>query len=223
MKIVAISDTHGLLPTIDVEEYDILCICGDIFPLKAQNNMPQCESWFQKKFIPWCEALPCKHVLLVAGNHDLWFERTLTDKVHSMFTGTKIKYLENDAIEIDGKKFYGTPYCHQFGKWAFMRDDDRLALIFENIPEDLDVLLTHDAPYGTSDMILQNVPWMNGEHIGCIPLRDAVIEKQPKVLLHGHLHSTNHAVEILNETDVFNVSLVDEHYELVYKPLVLSI
>lgn len=140
-----------------------------------------------------------------------------------MFTGTKIKYLENDAIEIDGKKFYGTPYCHQFGNWAFMRDDDHLALIFENIPEDLDVLLTHDAPYGTSDMILQNVPWMNGEHIGCIPLRDAVIAKQPKVLLHGHLHSTNHAVEILNETDVFNVSLVDEHYELVYKPLVFSI
>lgn len=225
MKIVAISDLHGQIPEITEQNYDILCICGDIFPLRAQNNLPQCESWLKKVFIPWCESLPCDTVLLIAGNHDLYFERTLGSDIYDVFSHTKIKYLENTSYEINGVTFYGTPYCHEFGNWSFMRSDECLSEIFENIPEDVDVLLTHDAPYGTSDICLDITPWPNAGHIGSIPLRDAILDKAPKLVLHGHLHSTNHNVELMGETDteVYNVSLLNEEYKMAYPPLILEI
>ena len=69
---------------------------------------------------------------------------------------------------------------------------------------------------------MQNVYWNNGDHIGSKPLRDAVIEKKPKYMFHGHLHSTNHDEEVLNETKVYNVSLLDERYEPIYQPLVIE-
>ena len=103
-----------------------------------------------------------------------------------------------------------------------MEDDVVLESRFKRIPEDVDFLLTHDAPYGTSDICMQNVYWNNGEHIGSRPLRDAIIEKKPKYNLHGHLHSTNHNEEILNETKVYNVSILDERYEVTYSPLVIE-
>lgn len=223
MKIVAISDLHGQFPTIKEKEFDVLCICGDIFPLPIQSNMIKCEDWLQKIFIPWCNTLPCEKVLLVAGNHDWFFERTLFMRLNSIFRGTKITYLENELVEIDGYKFYGTPYCHEFGQWAFMRPDERLKDIFEIIPENVDVLLTHDAPHGTSDICLQKEPWISGEHIGSVPLRDAILKKHPKLVLHGHLHSTNHNVELMQDTEVYNVSIVDEFYDMTYNPLVLKI
>lgn len=225
MKLVAISDLHGQFPEIPSDPFDVLCICGDIFPLRMQTNIPQCESWLKKTFIPWCQDLPCKYVLVVAGNHDFFFERELYSDITHIFIGTKIRYLENDSFEFGDITFYGTPYCHQFGLWAFMREDEYLSKIFETIPENVNVLLTHDAPYGTSDICLQNTPWMSGEHIGCMPLRDAVLKKKPKIVLHGHLHSTNHNVELMGEadTEVYNVSVLDEAYELKYPPLILEL
>ena len=66
---------------------------------------------------------------------------------------------------------------------------------------------------------------MEKNHIGCVPLRDAILEKTPKLVLHGHLHSTNHNAELMepSNTKVYNVSYVDEGYEPVYSPLVLEI
>ena len=223
MKIVAISDLHGLFPEMPKDPWDILCICGDIVPVRAQSNIPQCISWIKKEFIPWCESLPCEDVLLVAGNHDFVFEKTMHHELIQLFAGTKIHYLENDPVEIMGKKFYGTPYCHQFGNWAFMRSDDNLESIFENIPEKVDILLTHDAPWGTSDICMENVEWNKHEHIGSVPLRDAILEKKPRVVLHGHLHSTDHNVELMQDIEVYNVSVVNEKYQLAFPPLILEI
>ena len=101
--------------------------------------------------------------------------------------------------------------------------DDTLSYHFEKIPDKLDVLLTHDAPYGVSDVCLQDVWWNKKEHIGSKPLANAVVIKQPKILLHGHLHTTNREEELLGKTSVYNVSLLDEKYEMVYKPLYLEI
>ena len=224
MKIIAISDLHGLLPKID-EKCDVLCICGDIIPLEIQTDVYKSKNWLKTDFIAWCNSIACEHILLIAGNHDLIFEQILHHEIMDIFLGTKIHYLENDEVEIDGKRFYGTPYCHIFGNWAFMREDFHLKMIYDLIPENLDVLLIHDAPYGTSDICLQKTNWTTDNHIGCVPLRDAILEKTPKLVLHGHLHSTNHNAELIepSDTKVYNVSYVDEGYEPVYSPLVLEI
>ena len=50
------------------------------------------------------------------------------------------------------------------------------------------------------------------EHIGNKILRDAILDKSPKVALVGHLHSANHNWEQLGNTMVRQVSLLDESY-----------
>ena len=48
MNIVGISDLHGQLSGYTIPEADILCICGDISPLKFQFNIPSMDGWFKK-------------------------------------------------------------------------------------------------------------------------------------------------------------------------------
>lgn len=212
-----IADLHGNLPQIN--SCDILCICGDLVPLSVQGSTKETKKWVRDKFIPWVNKIEnVEYVLIVPGNHDLHLKE-------EHFSGNpKIKWIIDKKYDVISKHadyitFYGTPWCHVFGNWAYMISDDMLKEKFSNIPSNVDFLLTHDAPYGTSDIILQDVPWNKHEHIGNVPLRDAIIEKAPKYCIHGHLHSTNHGVEKLNNTEVICCSVVDESYELNYKPL----
>ena len=229
IKVCAISDMHGILD-FDIKPCDILCICGDIVPLKVQTYHDGTLKWLAKTFVPWCEKQPCEKVFLIAGNHD-WIAMEHPDDWEAMFKDTKITYLCDKEVEYvketdddyQSIRIYGTPWCHQFYNWAFMTSDKELEKIYNKIPYKVDILLTHDSPYGTSDVILQDVPWKNGEHIGCHPLGDAVDAKMPSILFHGHLHSTNHNLEKRGEVNVYNVSIVNEEYKHVYEPLYLEI
>lgn len=226
MRLCAISDMHGNLD-FNIEPCDILCICGDIVPLNVQSFHQGTIKWLIKKFVPWCEEQPCEKVYLIAGNHD-WIAMRNPDDWEACFENTKVEYLCDKEAEYEDKdgithRIYGTPWCHQFYDWAFMTSDVQLEKIYGKIPYKVDILLTHDAPHGVSDVILQDVYWKTTDHIGCIPLAHAVEQKKPTLLLHGHLHSTNHECEKLGETDVYNVSVVDEKYERVYEPLYLDI
>lgn len=224
MKIAAISDLHGILPRIVDPEFDVLCICGDISPKDIERDIEQATNWITEKFIPWCENLPCRQVLLIAGNHDFLFTSLSSDFIYSLFENTKIKYLQDELCTIDSKIFYGTPWCRKFrSNNAFVEETSVLVEQFSNIPDNVDVLLAHDAPYGVSDICLQESFHTMKEHFGNIPLRDAVYKHKPKYLLHGHLHSSNHYKEFLGDTQVYNVSILDEYNNLTYLPLILTI
>ena len=107
MKVIGISDMHGLLPDPRVfPEGDVLCIAGDISPLKAQRNLPQMISWLRKRFINWIEELPVKKVFLVAGNHDFVFENPefKEEAILSLnILSDKITYLEDSVYLYDNK------------------------------------------------------------------------------------------------------------------------
>ena len=219
------SDLHGILP--EIEECDIVIICGDISPLMIQRNGIECKEWLFTTFANWVNNLPCDEVILIAGNHDFIFS-SCEHWIHKLEECTKLKYLENssyDYLSNDGRiyKIYGTPACHIFGNWAFMYSDEGLKRIYSTIPRDCDIIMSHDAPYGCSDILLQDVYWNTREHIGNKPLAQVILDIQPKYLLHGHLHSTNHEEEKLGETRVYNVSITDEHYNYVYKPLIFNV
>ena len=53
--------------------------------------------------------------------------------------------------------------------------------------------------------------------------KDAILEKKPRYCFHGHLHSSNHEEEVLGETKVYNTSILDERYLIVYEPLIIRI
>lgn len=103
-----------------------------------------------------------------------------------------------------------------------MRDEETLVNKFNQIPINIDILISHDAPHGTSDICFEGFAASKG-HIGCPELRDAIIEKKPKYCFHGHLHTSNHEEEVLGETKVYNTSILNEQYDLVYKPLIIRV
>ena len=105
-------------------------------------------------------------------------------------------------------------------------DDDQRRIYEEDASsgKEIDILLSHDAPYGVSDVLLQkNCPWANGEHIGNKPLARFIERAQPRIVVKGHLHSTNREVEYLGDSKVFSVSLLDENYRMVYEPTYIEI
>lgn len=221
MKICAFSDMHGQI-NFKVEPCDIVLIGGDIIPLKIQDYTVESEEWFKTVFIPWCNDLPCEKVVFIAGNHDFFLMRH-PDRMRLMLKDQdKIVYLDGEIFEYKGKVIFGTPWCKPFGRWAFMESyeeqDKRYARYLEIIGK-VDIVLSHDAPYGVSDIILQkDCWWADGTHIGNQSLKKFLEAAKPTLNIHGHLHTTNHNVEKLGDTDVYCVSILDENYEIAFEP-----
>ena len=215
--ICAISDLHGTL--IDIEPCNLVLICGDTVPLNIQSNSKKTYKWFQTVFKEWTDNLLCNKVLFIAGNHDLGLEHH-QERYEKLFPeDNKVTYLCNTSYDYKGIKIFGTPYCKQFGHWAFNRDDSTLIKLFEEIPYNLDILISHDAPYGCTDVCLQQLDWISKDHLGNMPLRNAIIEKNPKIVFHGHLHSSSHLFESLENSKVVNCSIIDEQYNVNYYPI----
>lgn len=227
MKVCAVSDLHGDL--IDIKPCDLVLICGDSVPLNIQSSTNRTKKWYKEKFIKWAENLPCEKVIFIAGNHELGFKGHQIIYENLFPASNKITYLchKEYIFTHNGKDYriFGTPYCKKFGDWAFMYPDDVLKQIFNEIPEGLDILITHDAPYGVSDIVLQSsCSWYDGKtHLGNIPLREAILEKKPKIVVHGHIHSSSREFENLGISKVINCSIVNENYSPVYAPIVFEL
>lgn len=227
MKIAAISDTHGVFlddTMFDLKDkgIDVLLIAGDTVDLHVQRSIEKSRDYYKSSFIPWTKTLDVKHIVMVGGNHDFFLEAK-PDDFKNMIIGTNITYLQNSYFEIDGITIFGTPLCHKFYNWAFMPDNETQIDLFEHTMDNrkIDIFLSHDAPYGCSD-ICWGSPW-NHEHIGSEVIRDVVLAKDPTYMIHGHLHSSNHEEELLGNTKVYNVSVLDEDYRVKYKPLIFEI
>lgn len=185
--------------------------------------------WLFNEFLPWATLLPCDKVIFIAGNHD--FSMGNLDFMTSVFSkDRKVTYLFHENYVYtskEGKEYsiFGTPYCKLFGNWAFMEMDTILDNLYKDIPENLDILISHDAPYGVSDIILQeDCPWYDGKtHIGNKPLSAAILKKAPKIVIHGHLHSTSREFEEWGYSKVINCSIKDEHYNPIYDPIVFEL
>jgi Icc-related predicted phosphoesterase len=229
MKICVFSDMHGQL-NFKVEPCDIVLIGGDIIPLNIQKNDGLSEVWLKETFIPWCNSLQCEKVVFIAGNHD-WLMYDHPDRIRLLVKDEpKIEYLDGEITEYKGKVIFGTPWCKPFFRWAFMesyeRQDKRYARYLKTLDDvNIDIVLSHDAPYGVSDVLLQeDCPWADGKsHIGNESLKKFIESAKPGWNFHGHLHSTNHEKELLGDTKVYNVSLLDENYIMVYEPLYFEI
>lgn len=77
-------------------------------------------------------------------------------------------------------------------------------------------MVTHGPPFGILDQA------EDGVHAGCPTLLKYVQEIKPKVHIYGHLHNS-HGQKELDGTRYFNVSMMNEKYEIVNKPTVIEI
>ena len=188
MKIVAISDIHGQL-NFTVPEADLLLIAGDLCPAyhDSGSSIKLQENWLDTEFRHWLSKQPIKETVVVFGNHG-WIGEVAPKRVPLL--NDNFHYLEDNSIEILGLKIYGTPVQPPFNNWAFNRKEETLQKYWDNIPEGLDVLLTHCPPYGIMDKT------GNSEHIGSKSLLKRIEEVRPTFSVYGHNHSEHGIKEI---------------------------
>lgn len=217
MHITAISDIHGKLP--NKKEYkggDLLLIPGDICP--AHNHNPEYQlNWINSVFIPYLESLKKKYtnIVFIAGNHDWVFEKYDKQAIFPNGLPKGIHYLQDNEKIIDSIRIYGTPATTIFYDWAFNFTDDRLDIIYNNIPEGIDILLCHGPAYGYGDCVLQ---YNSSEKVGSKMLLKHIFRTKPKLFCHGHIHSGDHNIQYIgNNTKSINASYLDENYQIAYK------
>lgn len=209
-KIVCLSDTHNCNEEIIVPEGDILIHAGDA---TIRGTIPEITAFNQ-----WFSGLPHRSKIFVAGNHD-WLFETNNSYARSLLS-SKIIYLQDSFIEIEGLKIYGSPWQPRFFDWAFnlMRGGE-LAEKWKLIPNDTDILITHGPPHG----ILDEVPrqyWI--ENTGCEELRKKVEEICPKAHIFGHIHCGYGQTEQYG-VKFINASNCDEEYNPTQPPIVFDL
>jgi Icc-related predicted phosphoesterase len=171
MRIVCVSDTHGWHALTEIPDGDILVHGGDLTRRGALDNVAE--------FDRWLGALPHRHKVVIAGNHDFCFQ----EQPHAARARlTNAIYLEDSGCEIEGLKFYGSPWTPIFFDWAFMLSEEELDAKWALIPSGLDVLITHGPPRGIQDLTNRD------DHAGSRTLLHRVYEVKPRLHVFGHIH-----------------------------------
>lgn len=210
-KIVAISDLHGEL--IEVPECDLFIIAGDICPCRSHHTPFEQANWLRDFFNPWLSAIPAKHKIFIAGNHDGVFQ-----ECPNLLPRFPAMYLENNSIIVDGNIVWGSPWTPHFCNWFFnFRPGDRKQAknCWDLIPDKTDILVTHGPPFGYGDL----TTYGKRVSVGCPDLLEAVKRVKPKYHFFGHIHEgceSDTIMEMKHEngkrTLLCNVSVLNESY-----------
>lgn len=172
VRIVAMADTHGEHDGLQVPDGDVLIHAGDLTQRGTERELREVADFLR--------ALPHRHKLVVAGNHDFLFQRAPA-QARALFDG--LTYLEDGEVTVEGLRVWGSPWQPWFHDWAFnLRRGPAIDAKWQLIPSGIDVLVTHGPPAGLGDRC-----W-DGERVGCADLLRHVDRVQPQVHLFGHIH-----------------------------------
>jgi predicted phosphodiesterase/uncharacterized protein (DUF2384 family) len=202
-----------------VPDGDVLVHCGDL-------TLRGTESETEQAFL-WLARLSHRTKIVVAGNHDFFFDPEAPESFHGWSlrrTGSigellgrfpNISYLCDEALEVDGVLFYGSPWQPYFGKWAFNLSREELAGKWKHIPPQVDILITHGPPHGILD--INDIE----EQCGDKALLDAVLKIAPRTHAFGHIHES-YGTERRNKTLFLNASICDGQYIPNRQPIVVD-
>jgi Icc-related predicted phosphoesterase len=205
VKIAAVSDLHGnypVMPELHDQNIDLLLVCGDITGNKIHQDK------HLNQFIQWVKNINPKMCLFTQGNHDYF--RYEDQK--------NIKQLIDQSYDFEGLIVYGTPWTPEFCGWNWMKEDKYLDRYFDNINNYTNILMSHGPMRGVCDSI-----YGIGESLGSRSLRNAVNQRSIDYVFSGHIHSANHNWELFNNTKCCCVSLLNEQYQIAYKPREIEI
>jgi predicted phosphodiesterase len=206
MIICAFSDQHGHLD-FELPEADLYLHGGDVCPDFAA--MPALQSkWINHEFVPWLRGKPFYGTW---GNHDFLSRYDRGDF-----------FRVDDWIKVKNLKIWFSPWSNTFGGWAWMRSPKELEGLYSHIPTDVDILVTHQPPYGYGDKVERLLDPSEDPHVGSKELLAVIDTIQPKVVICGHIHS-GHGAYQRGDTRIYNVSIVNEAYNRVYSPTLLEV
>jgi Icc-related predicted phosphoesterase len=229
MTITTISDTHTLHYTARLEGGDILIFAGDMSHTGKHKEVGDFIEWLIR------QATRYKHVIFISGNHDKCFDPEIGGEY--MFDSDEMKvkplwlrllltslpknvhYLENESVEIEGLKIWGSPITPTYGyNWAFNVDrGEDIAKVWKEIPMDTDIVVTH----GPAAYKLDHVP-RNMEYTGCEDLRYVIDEIKPKLHICGHIHE-GYGIDYNENTVFVNASYITYNYRPINKPQVIEL
>lgn len=202
MKLVIISDTHEKHDKVVLPEGDVLIHCGDFTYQGVTQRVAA--------FAHWMKNQNFAHKICIPGNHELSFGPAVAHRntVINLIKEAGITYLEDSSTEIDGVKFYGAPWTPFFFNWAFnLPRGEQLANKWKQIPEDVNVLITHGPPHGILDQTSDN-----GSQ-GCEELAKRV-KTLPNLKVHcfGHLHQDGGKTIDINGVKFVNAAICTDSY-----------
>lgn len=205
-KITSISDTHSFHKKLILPGGDFLVFAGD---MEARDEHDLLD------FCTWLDKQGYEHIIVIGGNHDGYLANH--GDVAKEILKDHCTYLENSGCEIDGVKFWGSPYTPIFGTWWFMEPSSKLRQYWDMIPEGTDVVITHGPPYGILDVPL-NMLSDEKEHVGCRYLLERIRRIKPKLSVFGHIHFS-YGTEEKFGVKFINASICNEEYDPDYKPV----
>ena len=207
MKIVCISDTHGLHKSVSLPKGDMIIHAGDV------TNRG--EKYEVIDFLNWFKTLDFKHKIFIAGNHDFFFEKASPDEIEELIPSDVI-YLNDSGITIEGINIWGSPVQPWFYDWAFNRQrGEEIQKHWDKIPEETDILITHGPAYEVLDLTNKN------EAVGCENLLNTIKKIKPKVHLAGHIHEAYGTTKKFG-VDFINASVLNIRYEVTNAPITIA-
>jgi Icc-related predicted phosphoesterase len=145
----------------------VLIHCGDITEYGTEEEVSD--------FLDWFTCQPYLYKIFIGGNHYLYLEE-MTKVERRKLIPSNIIYLQNSGIEISGLKFWGSPVTPWFLGMAFNeREGSAMKKVWQKIPEDADILVTHGPPKGILD-----------REMGDEELAKRVSRIKPKIHCFGH-------------------------------------
>jgi Icc-related predicted phosphoesterase len=240
MKIVCISDTHGqVIPFEDMPEGDVLIHAGDITNNGKIYWLQQQAEWFRHLV-----ETKYSHLICIGGNHDFVLDGFRKEKAEEhltrLFGDNRIHYLRDSSVTLRFAgtppiKFYGTPWVN-CGNWAFSEENNfHRRQIFNQIPGDTDVLISHGPPYSILDRSM--VSGHGAGSCGDLELLGAVERVRPRLHVFGHIHESYGRADLFegttfvnaastrikNERDVKGYLTADSGYWLGNPPIVVNL
>ncbi len=211
MKCWLISDTHGCHAELRIPtDVDVVIHCGDESKAReAWKNEVEARDFFE-----WFSALEIPHRIFIPGNHSIAIEQGLVRPEDY----PAIRFLIHERVSVQGLRVFGTPYTPRYHDWAFMRDPEELDELWQSIPDDIDVLISHGPPNGILDRTL-DFQTHRPVHVGSQSLTRHVMHRiQPKLHAFGHIHDEldidNFGSIQHSETLFVNCSCVDQSLQI---------
>lgn len=174
-----ISDTHNWHEDLELGNGDLLIHAGDFTDFGMEYEV--------EDFIHWFARQNYRHKIFIAGNHDLFMESVSQKEMKQLIPDT-VTYLENRSITIEGVKIFGSPVTPYYFGMAFNEKRGKaIQKVWNKIPNDTDILITHGPPLG----ILDN-------DLGCEDLLQSVQKNNPRLHVFGHIHEAKGMIKSKN-------------------------
>jgi Icc-related predicted phosphoesterase len=205
MRIVLISDTHGMHRQLEVPSGDLLIHAGDI-------TLQSKPDWMYRHFNIWLGELPHRHKVVIPGNHDFLLE---DHRQRSVITNATL--LIDSGVEVEGLKIWGSPVTPLYGGAFGKSNPEDRKKHWAQIPEDTDILITHGPPFAILDH-----GGSEERRESCPYLFEAVFRVRPRLHVFGHIHA-GYGTRRTSDTIFVNASLMGEDGSLSRAPVVIDL